>query len=75
GARFEIDHANFVGYLTADHLAISPRAASGTLKMFLMSLAYGQSLISSTMGTPHYWTRQIADAAERESESLSWEDE
>lgn len=75
GARFEIDHANFVGYLTADHRATAPRAAAGTLKMFLMSLAYGESLISSTKGTPEDWTRLIADAAERESESLSWEDD
>ena len=26
GARFEIDHANFVGYLTAGPRAIAPRA-------------------------------------------------
>jgi calcineurin-like phosphoesterase family protein len=66
GARFEIDHANFVGYLTADHRAIAPRADSRTLKMFLFSLAVGDGLISSTMGTPQDWTRKIATAAERE---------
>ena len=43
--------------------------------MFLMSLAYGGGLISSTMGTPHDWTRQIAHAAKRECEMLSWEDD
>src|SRR4051812_26582146 len=75
GARFEIDHANFVGYLTADYRATAPRSECRTLKMFLMSLAYGGGLISSTMGTPDDWTRRIAKAAERECEALPWDDE
>lgn len=75
GARFEIEHVNFVAYLTAGHRATAPRADSETLKMFLMSLAYGEGLISSTMGTPQDWTRQIAQAATRECEGLSWEDD
>lgn len=75
GARFEIQHANFVGYLTADHRATAPRTDSAALKMFLMSLAYGGGLISSTMGTPDDWTRQIAGAAKRESATLAWEEE
>lgn len=70
GARFEIGHSNFVGYLTSDHRAIAPRTDPWTLKMFLMSLAYGGSLISSTMGTPDDWTRQIAHAAEREADMV-----
>ncbi len=75
GALFDIDHANFVGYLTADHRAIAPRADSETLKMFLMSLAHGGGLISSTMGTRDDWTRKIAAAAERECKTLSSEDD
>jgi predicted phosphodiesterase len=74
GARFEIDHANFVGYLTADRDATAPRTDSYTLKAFLMSLAYGEGLISSTMGTPDDWTRKIARSAEREAEMLSWDE-
>ncbi len=74
GARFEIDHANFVGYLTADYRATAPRAESNKLKMFLMSLAYGGGLISSTQGTPDDWTRQIATAAERQCEALPWDE-
>jgi len=75
GARFEIDHANFVGYLTADYRATAPRADCGTLKMFLMSLAYGGGLISSTRGTRDDWTRKIAEAAARESNELPWDDD
>jgi predicted phosphodiesterase len=75
GARFGIEHANFVGYLTAHYRAVAPRTDSQTLKMFLMSLAYGGGLISSTQGTPDDWTRRIADAAERESNELPWSDE
>jgi Calcineurin-like phosphoesterase len=73
GARFEIAHTNFIAYLTAVHRVTAPRADSETLKMFLQSLAYGHNLISSTMGTADDWTRQIAYAAERESEMLSWD--
>jgi UDP-2,3-diacylglucosamine pyrophosphatase LpxH len=43
--------------------------------MFLMALAYGGGLISSTQGTPDDWTRKIAAAAERESNELPWEDD
>ena len=75
GARFEIDHANFVGYLTADNRAVAPRAASGTLRMFLMALGYGGGLISSTQGTPYDWTEKISRAAAREAEALPWADE
>lgn len=75
GASFAIEHANFVGYLTADYRATAPRADSQTLKMFLMSLAYDGCLISSTQGTPDDWTQQIGAAAERESQELSWEDD
>jgi predicted phosphodiesterase len=74
GARFEIDHANFVGYLTAGHRPIAPRADRQTLKMFLLSLAYGGGLISSTMGTRDDWTRKISAAAEREAQQLLWDD-
>lgn len=75
GARFEIGHANFVGYLTADRRAIPPRTDGVTLHMFLMSLAYGGNLISSTQGTPDDWTRKIAGAANRQMKALSWSDQ
>jgi len=75
GARFEIDHANFVAYLTAGPDATAPRANLGTLKMFLMALAYGGGLISSTQGTPDDWTRRISEAAEREANEIPWTDE
>jgi 3',5'-cyclic AMP phosphodiesterase CpdA len=75
GARFEIDHANFVGYLTAGPNATAPRANKGTLKNFLMALAYGGGLISSTQGTRDDWTRRISRAADREASELSWTDE
>lgn len=74
GAHFEIDHANFVGYLTSNRGEIAPRADSRTLKMFLMSLAYGGGLISSTMGTADDWTRKIAAAARNEDERMPWDD-
>jgi len=74
GARFEINHANFVGYLTANHRSTPPRTDGRTLKMFLMSLAFGGGLISSTNGTPNDWTRQIAEAAHRELDELPWDD-
>jgi hypothetical protein len=74
GARFEIDHANFVGYLTADHRAIAPRADCQALRLFLESLSYANGLISSTMGTQDDWTHKIADAARRERNEVPWED-
>jgi predicted phosphodiesterase len=69
---FEIDHVNFVGYLTAGHDAAAPRANRGTLKMFLNSLAEGVGLISSTQGTPEDWTSRIAGAAGREAGKLGF---
>src|SRR5260370_40367177 len=77
GARFALQHANFVAYLTTDQqTSRAPRASSRNLSEFLMSLAYpypGGTLISSTMGTADDWTRQIADAAKRESDVLGFQ--
>jgi predicted phosphodiesterase len=66
GARFQIGHANFVAYLTADHRDLAPRADAQALFEFLASLTGPGALISSTMGTPDDWTHHIGSAAERE---------
>jgi hypothetical protein len=50
GARFDVNHINLVGYLTNETDSPAPRTDLETLGTFLMSLAYGGSLISSTQG-------------------------
>ena len=73
GARFELKHANFLAYLTADGFySKAPRTNSRTLWQFLISLSDPRTLISSTMGTPGDWTRKIANAAEREQEAMNF---
>ncbi|ROT43870.1 hypothetical protein CHR62_15250 [Pusillimonas sp. NJUB218] len=63
GAQFDLNHINLVGYLTDETGIASPRSDRHTILTFLMSLAYGQNLISSTQGSPNDWTRQVIDAA------------
>lgn len=63
GARFDLNHINLVGYLTDETGIAAPRSDLDTISTFLMSLAYGQSLISSTQGSPDDWTRQVEEAA------------
>lgn len=65
-ARFDINHINLVGYLTDESSRRVPRTDRETLGTFLMSLAYNGNLISSTQGTPEDWTRDVADAANRQ---------
>lgn len=70
GARFDISHINLVGYLTDGADARAPRTDVGTLRLFLMSLAYGERLISATQGSEEDWTVQVARRAERMLERL-----
>jgi predicted phosphodiesterase len=64
GARFNFRHANLVAYLTAEDGSVAPRTTDTTVKTFLESLCYQGALISSTMGTPRDWTRNVSAAAE-----------
>ena len=59
GARFDLSHINLVGYLTDETGLAAPRSDLDTIGKFLMSLAYGQNLISSTQGAPDDWTRKV----------------
>lgn len=70
GASFDVDHANFVAYLTAEGPTVAPRAENAVLKAFLDALAEGQGLISSTMGTRDDWTREVAHAAAHQLHKL-----
>ena len=63
GAKFDLSHTNLVGYLTDETGLAAPRSDLDTIGKFLMSLADGQNLISSTQGSPGDWTRQVAAAA------------
>jgi hypothetical protein len=73
GALFEIEHANFVGYLTVEGRVTAPRADRGILEGFLWSLTSPDSLISSTKGTPEDWTTKVADAAREQAFKLRGE--
>jgi hypothetical protein len=73
GARFDINHINLVGYLTDETGAPAPRTDKNTLGTFLMSLAYGGNLISSTQGTPEDWTLEVADAARYQLDKLNFQ--
>lgn len=63
GARFYVEHANFVAYLTATKRQEAPRTEVGTLITFLETLAYGNKLISSKRGTGYDWTQLVANTA------------
>ncbi|MGC2959197.1 metallophosphoesterase family protein [Paraburkholderia graminis] len=73
GARFDLSHINLVGYLTDETGLAAPRSDLDTIGEFLMSLAYGQNLISSTQGSPDDWTRQVADAARYQFDRLNFQ--
>ena len=73
GARFEIDHANFVGYLTAGPGAVAPRADATTLCRFLTALAHDENvLIGSTEGK---WISKIRNVAEQQAYFVSQADD
>lgn len=63
GARFAVRHSNLIGYCTIEGRAKAPRTDRETLGTFLMSLAYGHNLISSTQGTADDWTDQVRNVA------------
>jgi UDP-2,3-diacylglucosamine pyrophosphatase LpxH len=73
GAQFDLNHINLVGYLTDETGLAAPRSDLDTIGKFLMSLAYGQNLISSTQGSPDDWTRQVADAARDQFNHLKFQ--
>ena len=73
GAQFDLSHINLVGYLTDETDNRAPRSDIDTIGKFLKSLAYGQSLISSTQGSPDDWTSQVADAAREQFERLNFQ--
>lgn len=73
GAQFDLSHINLVGYLTDETGLAAPRSDMDTIGKFLMSLAYGQNLISSTQGSPDDWTRQVADAAQDQFKRLNFQ--
>src|ERR1700687_3265625 len=73
GAQFDLSHINLVGYLTDETGLGAPRSDLDTIGKFLMSLAYGQHLISSTQGSPDDWTRQLADAARDQFNRLNFQ--
>jgi hypothetical protein len=75
GAFFEIEHANFVAYLTTERRARAPRAFASSLGNFLWSLMNPETLISSTKGTQEDWTEQIAAAASEQRDKLGFEPE
>lgn len=72
GARFDLDHINLVGYLTDETGLAAPRSDLDTIGTFLMSIASGDNLISSTQGTPDDWTRQVARAADEQFRRLNY---
>lgn len=73
GAQFDLNHINLVGYLTDETGLAAPRSDLDTIGKFLMSLAYGQHLISSTQGSPDDWTRKVADAANDQFKRLNFQ--
>lgn len=64
GARFAVRHSNLIGYCTTEGQAKAPRTDRETLGTFLMSLAYGHNLISSTQGTKDDWTDKVRSVAQ-----------
>jgi predicted MPP superfamily phosphohydrolase len=73
GAHFDINHINLVGYLTDETGHAAPRSDLNTIGTFLMSLAYGKNLISSTQGSPDDWTRQVGDAAREQFNRMNFQ--
>jgi hypothetical protein len=70
GAKFQIEHANFVAYLTAKGPSRAPHAEGADLSRFLESLTNPDSLISRTKGTSQDWCAEVASAASRELQAL-----
>jgi predicted MPP superfamily phosphohydrolase len=73
GARFDLSHVNLVAYLTDETGLAAPRSDLDTIGKFLMSLAYGTNLISSTQLSPEDWTRHVADAAREQLDRLGYQ--
>lgn len=63
GAMFDISHINLVGYLTDEKGLSAPRSDLHTIGTFLMSLTYGNNLISSTQGMVDDWTKKVTEGA------------
>jgi hypothetical protein len=73
GAKFDVSHINLVGYLTDETGAAAPRSDLQTIGTFLMSLAYGGNLVSSTQGSPEDWTERVSRAAREQFRSLNFQ--
>lgn len=73
GAQFDLSHINLVGYLTDETGLAAPRSDLDTIGKFLMSLAYGQNLISSTHGSADDWTQQVSNAARDQFNRLNFQ--
>jgi UDP-2,3-diacylglucosamine pyrophosphatase LpxH len=63
GARFSIEHANFVAYLTSSRQTRAPSADSVELDGFLEGLNDPSSLMSSTKGQSDDWCQAVSSAA------------
>lgn len=72
GAQFDLSHINLVAYLTDETGLAAPRSDIDTIGTFLMSLADGQNLISSTHGSPNDWTKQVSYAARSQFRRLNF---
>jgi predicted phosphodiesterase len=73
GAQFDISHINLVGYLTDETGLAAPRTDLDTIGKFLMSLTYGNNLISSTQGAPDDWIRSVTETASKLYHRLSFQ--
>lgn len=58
GAPFNVNHANFVAYLTADDRPTPPRTDAWNLREFLLSLQYGGDM-NSTYSSAEFPHRQL----------------
>lgn len=70
GARFDLEHVNFVAYLTADQKAKAPRTEVRLLSEFLDSVADSDRIKSTTISTSKTWQRNLQRVASRQRQQI-----
>jgi Calcineurin-like phosphoesterase len=71
GALFELEHINFVGYITAEKPLVAPRCDEATLWAFLVSFGSPQEVARHTVSNDKKWQSGLVGAAGKSLSSLN----
>ena len=72
GASFDIQHVNFISYITAEGKRRAPRTEEGILLQFLYSLGNQEEIQKHTISTQSNWQAELQQTASNLGNSLAY---